>query len=207
MSTVRYRLHEGDLTDEAVRVAGNRGLIACDIETTGLDFTTDKIALVQVYAPGEDVEVVRINGTMPKRLHDLLADPSVRKIFHHAMFDMRFLRAQWGLNANNVACTKVAAKVLDVRTGPEHSLGPLLLRYLGVEIDKQLQTSDWLASRLTDAQLLYAVNDVVHLPRLLDVLSDSLQDAGRMWIAEGCWRHLPVRAELEVCGYPDVFQY
>ena len=87
------------------------------------------------------------------------------------------------------------------------SLKPLLERYLGISLDKSLQRSDWLSSRLTKEQLAYAIADVVYLVPLLEQLERELQTRGLLGLARECFAHIPARVRLELLGYPDVYTY
>ena len=78
----------GDLTPEAYQSIKTAGLVAWDIETSGLDWRTDQIATCQLYVPGGDIYIVRIQGKPQNFLPELLEDSAVLKIFHHAMFDL-----------------------------------------------------------------------------------------------------------------------
>ena len=152
--------------------------------------------------------MVQIGTERPPRLCQLLASPSVRKVFHHAPFDLRFMVAQWSVVPSNVACTKVASKLLfPDQPGPQHSLLMLLEDHLGVTISKAQRLTDWLAADLTPAQLAYACGDVEHLLDLLDLLQDKLQNVGLREDFDACLRFLPTRVKLELGRWPDVFGY
>jgi ribonuclease D len=146
--------------------------VAWDIETSGLDPRTDRIGTAQLYAPGLGTVVVQLGADVPQRLCRLLADPAVCKVFHHAMFDHRFMVAHWDAQPARIACTKIASKLLRPQLANNgHSLQSLLASYLGVEISKDLRLTDWLAPELTAAQLAYASRDVVYLIPLLSELA------------------------------------
>jgi ribonuclease D len=199
-------LYHGDIPEEFASAVRMAGAVAWDTETTGLDWRTERLCLCQLSARGAPVAVVRIDGT-PTRLRALLANESVRKVFHHAMFDLRFMTHTWGVRATNVACTKIASKLLEPAHPGKHTLQSLLRQHLGVEIDKGQRLSDWLAERLTAAQVSYAAKDVSHLVELLEALEAKLEAAGLLGLARGCFAHLPTRVELELRGYGDVFTY
>jgi ribonuclease D len=80
---------------------------------------------------------------------------------------------------------------------------------LGIELSKQQQSSDWASPILTDAQLAYAASDVLHLHALKDRLDAMLLREGRMEIAQSCFDFLPVRARLDLLGWPeqDIFAH
>lgn len=114
----------------------------------------------------------------------------------------------WSLTARNVACTKIASKLLDPSlANDEHSLKALLWRYLAVDISKDEQVSDWLAQDLSDAQLAYAAGDVAYLLPLLDCLTTRLRSARLDALFEQCLTHLPTRVELDLRHYPDIYLY
>lgn len=196
----------GDLSADLFDAFRSADRVAWDIETSGLDWRTDRIATCQVHAPSVGTAIVRVGSQAPPRLSALLADPAVTKVFHHAPFDLAHMRARWGVQAANVACTKIAAKLLDPAGPPgSHSLMPLLRRHLGVEISKDQQVSDWLAPDLTPEQLRYAAADVLYLLPLLEKFERDLTDVGRLPWYRGCLQFLPLRVELEVLEIPDVF--
>jgi ribonuclease D len=107
----------------------------------------------------------------------------------------------------NVACTKIASKLVNPEMPcKDHSLAPLVERYLGVTLDKGPQTSDW-TGELNPAQLQYAANDVRHLWRLYEALDEKIRRKGLLDLRERCYAHLRTQVELEVRGFPDVFAY
>ncbi|MBT4999484.1 MAG: ribonuclease D, partial [Tateyamaria sp.] len=90
-----------------------------------------------------------------------------------------------------------------------HGLKNLLQEMLGVDVSKQQQSSDWGADNLTDAQLDYAASDVLYLHRLRDELNKRLLREGRMEMAQACFDFLPMRAQLDLSGWPetDIFAH
>jgi ribonuclease D len=200
-------ISEGDVSAAGDRAARSAGVVAWDIETSGLDWRADRIATCQLFVPGHGVELIRVESRVPIRLRHLLCDGGIAKVFHHAAFDLRFMRHHWDAVPQRIGCTKVAAKLLEPSADPgSHSLKPLVERCLGVILDKGEQRSDWFAE-LSDSQLEYAAADVRYLLPLLRRLSVDLRARGLEKLAERCFEHIPTRVELEVGGYGDVFAY
>lgn len=197
---------EGDIPETAHKTARERGVACLDLETSGLDWRRDRIATCQVFIPGGDCLLVRLGSAPADNLEGLLRDPEILKIFHYAMFDLRFMAAQWGVRARHVACTKVSSKILEP-SEEKHSLKDLLSRHLGVRIDKGQRLSDWFAAELTQEQVEYALNDVRYLWDLFNVLRENLEGVNRFGLAESSFSYLPSRVELDLLGAPDVFQY
>ena len=115
-------------------------------------------------------------------LRALLADPAVTKIFHFARFDVAILKQYLGVDAAPLYCTKIASTLCRTFTD-KHGLRELCRELLGLEINKQQQTSDWGAATLTQEQLSYAANDVLYLHRLRERLDGMLAREGRQALA------------------------
>ncbi len=184
------------------------GMVAWDIETSGLDWREAEIATCQIDAPPVGTIVVKDLDSKPDLLMEVLRSDRVGKVFHHAPFDLRFMRYRWGVNAENVWCTKVASKLLAPDVANEwHSLQPLLRKHLAVEISKDQRTSNWFASELTHDQVRYAVDDVRYLVLLLEALKADLGQCGLEELYLECCRFLPARVELDLRSSVDVFSY
>lgn len=202
-----FQVYSGDLPPAVADNLHATGRIAWDIETTGLDWKTDRIALCQMYAAGQPVAFVHMPTAKPRHLLSLLGDPTIVKIFHHAMFDVRFMSYAWNAVAANIACTKISAKILFTDQPDRQTLKSLAAEVLGVTLDKSAQRSDWTVPVHSPTQLRYASNDVVYLETLLDALIDRLRARGLSALAQKCFDHVPTRVALELGGFGDVFTY
>lgn len=196
----------GDVPLDIVSLAQNVGVVAIDTETSGLDYWHDKIATCQLFVPGGPACVVRVHNSPGENLVGLLENETIKKIFHHAVFDVSFIRAQWNVDVANTSCTKIASKVLNP-TDSEHSLKKLLSAHLGVEINKTLRMSDWLSKTLTPEQIEYAAADVVHLPALLDVLQRKITQAGQQELLESSFSFIREYVKFSLRGGKDLFGY
>jgi ribonuclease D len=200
------RVHEGDLPD----LSRYRTSVAIDTETLGLKPHRDRLCLVQL-SPGDGtVDIVRIaqGQRHAPNLERLLIDPAVLKIFHYARFDVAVLRHTFGVIVSPLWCTKIASKLTRTYTD-RHGLKDLVREFLGIEMSKQQQSSDWGAPALSDAQIEYAASDVLHLHALQAALAARLEREGRMGLAQACFGFLPARAELDLQGWDedDIFAH
>lgn len=206
-ATEKYLLHEGDLPSSLFDEFRCASRIAWDIETSGLDWRADRIALCQLSVDDQPVAMVRIHDETPRNLSRLLSDPGPRKIFHHAMFDVRFMAHHWSATPSNIACTKIASKLLFPGEPRRQKLQPLVSEHLGIDLDKREQTSNWFAPTYTHSQLAYAVRDVIYLGDLLDALLEKLERRGVRELALHCFDHIPTRVALELRDLGDVYTY
>ncbi|MEO0743913.1 MAG: ribonuclease D [Pseudomonadota bacterium] len=199
-------LHISDLPDDL-----DLGpMVAIDCETMGLHPHRDRLCVVQLSAGDGDAHMVQIKlgQTDAPNLCKLLTDPQVLKLFHFGRFDIAAMQNAFGVVTAPVYCTKIASRLVRTYTD-RHGLKNLLQELLGIDISKQQQSSDWGADTLSDAQLEYAASDVLYLHRLRDALNGMLVREGRMEIAQACFDFLPMRAQLDLAGWPetDIFAH
>lgn len=194
--------HERDLP--AGHGLGRAGAVAVDTETLGLSLTRDALCLVQLSAGDGDAHIVRPDRATYDcpNLKALLADPGVEKIFHFARFDVAMAKRHLGVDIAPLFCTKIASKLARTYTD-RHGLKDLVRELVGLEMNKQQQSSDWGAAVLSPEQLDYAASDVLYLHTLRDRLSAMLEREGRMDLARACFAFLPTRARLDLAGWED----
>lgn len=194
-------LHQGDLPADV----SFGDSVAIDTETLGLNPHRDRLCLVQLSAGDGVCHLVRFQKGIydAPNLKKLLADPGVTKLFHFARFDVAVLRHYLGVDTTPIYCTKIASRLVRTFTD-RHGLKDLCRELIGVEISKQEQSSDWGAAQLSDAQLKYAASDVLHLHKLAAVLDLMLAREGRADIAAQCFAFLPMRARLDLEGWPEI---
>jgi ribonuclease D len=198
---------ENDISRGIFDQIRNGQLVAWDLETTGLDWKRDRIALCQLYLPTKEVFLIRVSDKEPPYLRQLLESNEVHKVFHHAAFDLRFMCREWSAVASNVVCTKIASKILDPAER-DHSLQALLNRHLNLRVEKSaVRTSDWFSKQMTIQQIAYAIEDVAHLFDLMDVLKSRLETVHKWQLAQECFAFLPAEVKLQVMGYDSVFSY
>lgn len=77
-----------------------------------------------------------------------------------------------GFRIENVVDTLERSRVMRPRAEGGHSLKVVCQRELGVDLDKEQQTSDWMRRPLTGRQEAYAALDAEVLVRLYAVLVD-----------------------------------
>ena len=180
-------------------------VVAIDCETMGLNPHRDRLCVVQLSGGDGNAHLVQVaqGQTSALNLERLLRDPEVLKLFHFGRFDIAAMYNAFGALAEPVYCTKIASKLIRTYTD-RHGLKYLLQELLGVDISKQQQTSDWGAEALTDAQLDYAASDVLYLHRLRKELDKRLAREGRTDMAQACFEFLPMRARLDLAGWPEL---
>lgn len=180
-------------------------VVAIDCETMGLNPHRDRLCLVQMSGGDGHAHMVQValGQTQAPNLTRMLTNPDVLKLFHFGRFDIAALLNAFGVVTAPVYCTKIASKLIRTYTD-RHGLKYLLTELVGVDISKHQQSSDWGAPQLSDAQLDYAASDVLYLHKLRKELDIRLTRENRMGIAQSCFDFLPMRAQLDLSGWPEV---
>ncbi len=199
-------LYQNDLPDDL-----DLGpIVAIDCETMGLNPHRDRLCVIQMSGGDGNAHLVQVakGQTEAPNLCRMLEDPKVLKLFHFGRFDIAAMYHAFGALAAPVYCTKIASKLIRTYTD-RHGLKNLLQELLGVDISKQQQMSDWGAETLTNAQLDYAASDVLYLHRLREELNARLDRENRTEMAQACFDFLPMRAKLDLAGWPeqDIFAH
>jgi ribonuclease D len=201
-----YQLHRGDLPEGLL--FGDA--VAIDTEAMGLNPHRDRLCLVQLSRGNGDAHLVQFDVGCydAPNLRRLLADPGILKLFHFARFDIAILYHYLRVMPRPLYCTKVASRLVRTFTD-RHGLRDLCKDLLGVELKKEQQTSDWGAASLSEEQLRYAASDVRYLHALRTRLDEMLAREGRTELARSCFDFLPVRALLDLEGWPeqDIFAH
>ena len=179
--------------------------VAIDCETMGLNPHRDRLCVIQMSGGDGNAHIVQVEKgqTAAPNLCRMLEDPNVLKLFHFGRFDIAAMHHAFGALAAPVYCTKIASRLVRTYTD-RHGLKNLTQELLGIDISKQQQMSDWGAEELTEAQLDYAASDVLHLHKLRDALDKRLAREGRSEMAQACFDFLPMRAKLDLAGWPEI---
>ena len=184
--------------------------VAIDCETMGLHPHRDRLCVVQLSGGDGHSHIVQIKKgqTEAPNLCAILENPDVLKLFHFGRFDIAAMQNAFGAITSPVYCTKIASRLIRTYTD-RHGLKNLLHELLSVDISKQHQSSDWGAPTLSNAQLEYAASDVLYLHRLREALNKRLIREDRMEMAQACFDFLPMRANLDLMGWPetDIFAH
>ena len=200
------KLYRGDLPADFVPGPA----IAIDTETMGLNPRRDRLCVVQISTGDGNAHVIQLDAktTEAPRLKAVLEDPNVLKIFHFARFDVAVLKHRLGIDTAPLYCTKIASKIARTYTD-RHGLKDLLRELMGIEANKQQQSSDWGAHVLSDAQKSYAAGDVLYLHELKARLEQMLEREGRAELAKACFAFIPHRVALDLGGWgeEDVFSH
>jgi ribonuclease D len=146
------------------------------------------LALVQVAWPAGDpgpagVALIDPLAVDVTPLAKVLAGPGVM-VAHAADQDLELLERTCGRGPSVLFDTQIAAGFAGHSSA---SLGALSKAFLGKDVAKGDRLTDWRTRPLTDSQMTYAAEDVLHLLSLADAICSDLARTGRRsWAEEEC---------------------
>jgi ribonuclease D len=155
---------------------------AVDTEGDSLHSYAEKLCLIQVSVPGEDVLIDPLSGLALEGLLEKLRPMTL--VMHGLEFDLRMLRSLGEFRPAKIFDTLIAAK-LTGRT--EVGLAALLQSSFRVTLPKTSQKADWGKRPLPPHMVEYAINDTHYLLPLADLLEGELRELGRReWFVQSC---------------------
>ncbi len=193
------KLHKEDLPDQ-IYFKDN---IAIDCEFMGLNVERDRLCLVQISSGNNDAHIIQLNKDKynAPNLKKLLNDEKINKIFHYARADLLFIKKYLNINVENISCTKIMSKIARSYTD-KHGLKDLIKEFIGIDVSKQLQTSDF-GGELSNKQLQYCANDVVHLHKIYEGLNNILIRENRLDLYNKAVKFLPTRVDLDFASFKE----
>lgn len=170
---------------EACENLASAEYLGFDTETTELDPYAGNLRLVQL-SNGKETKVIDLKPfaeTGELRTHPdlaplraLLAAPKPIKIAHNAKFDAKWVRHHLGTDVNGIFDTLLASQLIAAGDQDRrHNLAEVASFFLGTELDKSEQVSDWNAAELSQSQIEYAAKDALIMVALREKIVERLR--------------------------------
>ncbi|MFO8027642.1 MAG: HRDC domain-containing protein [Opitutales bacterium] len=173
-----------DALADAVHRAREAGAVGVDTEFVWVRSYYPKLGVVQIGYPDGGAELIdapEIEDWSP--LAELMSDPETVKIFHDAQQDLNILHRACGALPKNIFDTQRTAGFVGLSS--TISLSELLKSLLRVRLNKSETRSDWTARPLSEAQIKYAKEDVIHSVDLMTKIMNKAEKLGRAdWIRD-----------------------
>lgn len=161
------------------------GPIAVDTEFIRETTFFPKIALIQLATANEAwlIDPVALDEEALAPILDVMTDTSILKLMHAAYADQECFYWAYGITAEPVLDTAVAAALAGF--GDNVGLGKLLRDVLHITLPKGRARVKWLQRPLPDELLIYAEQDVSHLVEVAEILENKLRVKNRWeWALE-----------------------
>lgn len=158
--------------------------LAIDTEADSLHSFPEKLCLIQISMPGEDVLVDPLSGMDLAPLFGILRHREI--IMHGSDYDLRLFKDHHDFLPTTLFDTMFAARLLGKT---KFGLADLAADCLGVKLEKSGQKANWSRRPITPALQQYARDDTRHLKALSDLLRAELETKGRLdWHRQECDR-------------------
>ena len=125
----------------------------------------------------------------------------INKLFHYARADLLFIKKFLGVKIKNINCTKIMSKLARSYTD-KHGLKDLIKEFIGIDISKQLQSSDF-GGELSDKQLKYCAQDVVYLHKIYEALRIILDRENRLDLYKSTINFINARVDLDFASFKE----
>ena len=157
--------------------------IAFDTEFVSEDTYRPHLCLIQVAADGRLAIIDPLAIDNVDRFWELLAEPGHRTIVHAGREEFRFCSLAIGRRPAGWFDTQVAAAFVGMEYPAAYNT--LVSRLLDASVPKGETRTDWRKRPLTDRQLDYALQDVMYLEEVTEILTGKIEQAGRQeWLKE-----------------------
>ena len=193
------KLHKEDLPDEITF----SDKIAIDCEFTGLNIQRDRLCLLQISSGKNDAHIIQLNkdNYNAPNLKNVLTNENINKLFHFARADLLFIKKYLEVDIKNVNCTKIMSKIARSYSD-KHGLKDLIKEFIGIDVSKQLQTSDF-GGELSEKQIKYCAQDVVYLHKIYDSLKKILEREKRLELYNNTIKFINTRVELDFASFKE----
>jgi ribonuclease D len=170
---------------EFCRTFGDEEFITVDTEFIRERTYFPQLCLMQVATSKEAVAIDPIAGPEMDLtpLYDAFADERLMKVFHACKQDIEIFVKESGRVPYPLYDTQIAAMVCG--HGESVSYENLVMDIVGASLDKASRFTDWARRPLSPRQLVYALDDVIHLRDIYSALKTQIAEDGRdEWIGE-----------------------
>ena len=194
---IDIKLHKDDLPVQ-IKVGDK---IAVDCEFMGLNVERDRLCLVQISTGNKDAHIIQLNRDLynAPNLKKILENDEINKIFHFARADLLFIKKYLNTNVQNISCTKIMSK-LARSYSDKHGLKDLVKEFIGVDINKNLQSSDF-GGNLTEKQIQYCAKDVIYLHQIYESLMKILVREKRYELYLKTIKFIHSRVDLDLASF------
>jgi len=177
-------IRDAEALSEAVEALCSAPVVALDTEFMRERTYFARLCLIQMATTEASylIDAIALEGKL-EPLARVLGAPGIVKIVHAGSQDVEILLRATGSTVAPVFDTQIAATLAGFPT--QVGYAQLVHDLLGVKIDKSDTFTDWSVRPLSEAQLVYAEADVLHLPAVYRLLHERLVREGRLgWLAD-----------------------
>jgi DNA polymerase-1 len=172
-----------------------------DTETTGKNPHLDKVILLQL-GNSEIQFLIDTREVDVKRLEERFEDENYKKVVQYGQFDYTMLLATTGIHMEGMFDCYIAEKLLGCgRQFSGFGMEAMALKYLGVEIDKDLQTSFiGHTGPFSIKQKIYAAYDCIYPEFIIEKQIERLRQEGMLEVFKIECNAIPAFSDIAYYG-------
>ena len=204
-------INDAETLRKACEELKSEDFLGFDTETTELDPYDGEIRLVQL-SNGKDTKVIDLKPFAERGdlhssaelapLRDLLSAPKPIKIAHNAKFDAKWVSHHLGVQLGGTFDTLLASQLIAAGDQDRrHSLADVTSHFLGTELDKSEQISDWSVAELSQSQIEYAARDAATMIPLREKIVEKLKTDELVKVAKLEFDCVLPIAQMELNGF------
>ena len=184
MSSLPLVITQQSHLDQALVIIRKGTMFAIDTEFMREKTYYPQLCLIQIAGNGIHFAIdPLVDGLDLSALWALLADESITTVFHAGRQDIEIFYHLTGDVPHNIFDSQIAAMVCGL--GDQVGYDKLVQHFLGKVIDKSSRFTDWSKRPLSDKQISYALDDVIHLEKIYPMLCEQLEKENKLsWIAD-----------------------
>ena len=129
-------------------------------------------SLLQIASPSKSCAIDLTILKNYQSIKELLKTP-IPKVFHSAKQDLLLLKRLTGIEISHIFDSQIATAFLNIDF--QISYNALIKHFCNVELAKSPPHLNWLKRPLTQAQIKYALNDVIYLAKVYPILKKQLE--------------------------------
>mgnify|MGYP003705903239 CR=1 FL=1 len=155
-------------------------LVAFDLEFMNNKTFYPILCLIQINISDKQTYIIDpfFDGFSIKPFAKILQNKKIKKILHSSFQDFVVLYKETKIKPKSVFDTQMMANFLGFDFNISYC--NLVKSFLGEELSKELQRSNWKNRPLSDMQLEYAAIDVKYLVKIYKIMEDRLVESGKL---------------------------
>lgn len=169
--------------DKLIKELETADFIGFDTEFVSEDCYRPDLCLLQIATRDQFWIVDTKSISDAKRFWEVLVEGDHETVVHAGREELRFCLQATGKSPRNMVDIQIAAGFVGLEYPAAYST--LVSKLLGISLSKGETRTDWRRRPLTNRQLDYALQDVVYLASIRDVLLKKLEKLGRSaWLTD-----------------------
>jgi ribonuclease D len=182
MIKIEYIKNPEQLDDLCQRIE-SEPWIAVDTEFLREKTYYPKFCLLQLATPNWVACVDPMAFPNLNKLFDAIYNPAVIKVFHSCRQDLEIFYQLTGKLPTPIFDTQIAAPLLGFQDNAGYAM--LVSTFLNINLNKAHTRADWSHRPLSDDEIKYAADDVIHLCAIYQHMTKQLTELGRMdWLVD-----------------------